>query len=47
VIYAAIVVVWASLVFYAWRSSKAPAFVPDELEAEVGTGAPSAEDSAR
>jgi len=47
VIYGAIVVAWASLVLYAWRSSKAPEYVPDALEAEVGTGTPSAEDSAR
>jgi len=35
VIYTAIVVAWAGLVFYAWRSSKAPEFVPEELEAEA------------
>jgi uncharacterized protein len=34
-IYTAIVVVWASLVLYAWRVSRAPAYVPDEIEVEV------------
>lgn len=31
-IYAAIVVVWASLVLYAWRVSRAPERVPDEVD---------------
>jgi uncharacterized membrane protein YfcA len=35
--YVTIVVAWASLVYLAWNLSKAPAFVPDELEAEVST----------
>lgn len=47
VIYATIIVAWAGLVFYAWRSSKAPEFVPAELEAEVETDAPQAEDTTR
>ena len=47
VIYATIVVAWAGLVFYAWRSSKAPEFVPAELEAEVETDAPQVEDTTR
>jgi len=34
-IYATIVVAWASLVYLAWQMSKAPAFVPDELEDAV------------
>ncbi len=34
-IYLTIVVAWAGLVFYAWRSSQAPEYVPAELEAEV------------
>ncbi len=34
-IYAAIVAVWASLVLYAWRVSRAPEFIPEELEADV------------
>jgi uncharacterized membrane protein YfcA len=34
-IYGVIVVAWASLVIYAWRVSRAPETVPDELEAEV------------
>ncbi|KRD19306.1 permease [Mycobacterium sp. Root265] len=47
VIYATIVVAWAGLVFYAWRSSKAPEFVPADLEAEVETDAPQVEDTTR
>ena len=47
VIYATIIVAWAGLVFYAWRSSKAPEFVPAELEAEAEAGAPAAEDTNR
>jgi uncharacterized membrane protein YfcA len=31
-IYTAIVAVWASLVLYAWRVSRAPEYVPDEIE---------------
>jgi uncharacterized protein len=34
-IYTAIVAVWASLVVYAWRLSRAPESVPDELETGV------------
>lgn len=34
-IYAAIVVAWASFVYLAWKLSKAPTFVPDALEAET------------
>jgi uncharacterized membrane protein YfcA len=34
-IYTAIVAAWASLVVYAWRVSRAPRFVPDELETGV------------
>jgi uncharacterized protein len=34
-IYVGIVVAWAGFVFLAWKLSKAPAFVPAELEAEV------------
>jgi len=47
VIYATIIVAWAGLVFYAWRSSKAPEFVPAELEAEVETDAAQVEDTTR
>lgn len=47
VIYAAIVAAWAGLVFYAWRSSKAPAYVPEELEADVEVDAPAVEDPTR
>jgi len=47
VIYATIVVAWAALVFYAWKSSKAPEYVPEELEAEVSTDTPSVEDTTR
>ncbi|OBF25088.1 sulfite exporter TauE/SafE family protein [Mycobacterium sp. ACS4331] len=39
-IYATIVVVWAGLLFYAWRAMHAPAYVPDELEASVGEPVP-------
>lgn len=46
VIYATIVVAWAALVFYAWRSSKAPEYLPEELETQVGTDA-TAEDTTR
>jgi len=35
VIYLVIVAAWAGLIAYVWRASKAPEFVPDELEAEV------------
>jgi hypothetical protein len=38
-IYATIVVAWASFVYLAWKLSKAPAFVPDELEAETADDA--------
>ncbi|MET4429301.1 sulfite exporter TauE/SafE family protein [Mycolicibacterium sp. 624] len=34
-IYATIVVAWASLLYVAWKVSKAPEFVPDELEVAV------------
>jgi uncharacterized protein len=34
-IYLTIIVAWAGLVFYAWRTSKAPEFVPEGLEADV------------
>ena len=34
-IYSAIVVAWAVLVTYAWRVSRAPQYVPDEVEAEA------------
>lgn len=44
-IYATIVVAWAALVLYAWRTSKAPQYVPDELQAE--TDAPAAGDTTR
>ena len=37
-VYVAIVVAWASLVVVAWRASKAPEFVPDELATDVGSG---------
>ncbi|RZT15608.1 hypothetical protein EV589_3760 [Mycobacterium sp. BK558] len=43
--YATIVVAWAALVLYAWRTSKAPQYVPDELRAETDT--PAAEDTTR
>ncbi|KAA0111503.1 sulfite exporter TauE/SafE family protein [Mycolicibacterium sp. P9-22] len=46
-IYVTIVAAWAGLVFYAWRSSKAPEFVPEELEAEVDAEAPQVEDTTR
>ncbi len=46
VIYATIVVGWAGLVFYAWRTSQAPAYVPEELEAEVATGEPVRDETA-
>lgn len=36
-IYSAIVVAWAALLVVAWRMSRVPRFVPDELEAEVRT----------
>jgi hypothetical protein len=45
-IYATIVVAWASFVYLAWKLSKAPAFVPAELEAEV-TEAEAPADEAR
>lgn len=47
VIYVTIVAAWAGLVFYAWRSAKAPEFVPEELEAEVEAEAPQVEDTTR
>jgi uncharacterized membrane protein YfcA len=49
VIYAAIIMAWAGLVFYAWQSSKAPEFVPEELEAAVAleSETPAAEDTGR
>ncbi|MGV0746512.1 sulfite exporter TauE/SafE family protein [Mycolicibacterium sp. XJ870] len=34
-IYATIVVVWVSLVVYAWRTSRAPEYLPEELDAEA------------
>ena len=34
-VYAAIVVAWAAFVVLAWKSSRAPEFVPQELEDEV------------
>ena len=34
-IYAAIVVVWATFVVLAWRLSRAPAFLPADLENEA------------
>jgi hypothetical protein len=34
-IYATIVVAWASFGYLAWKLTKAPAFVPDALEAET------------
>lgn len=37
VIYAVIVVAWAALVVVAWRTSGAPEFVPDALEADSGS----------
>jgi uncharacterized protein len=40
VLYTTIVVVWVGLVVYAWRASRAPAFVPDELEVEAEESAP-------
>jgi uncharacterized protein len=46
-IYVTIVAAWAGLVFYAWRSSKAPEFVPDALEAEVEAESPQVEDTTR
>lgn len=42
VIYLAIIAAWASLVVVAWRVSKAPEFVPAELEAEVAESPESA-----
>jgi uncharacterized protein len=36
-IYTAIVVVWASLVVYAWRVSRAPRFAPEEHEMATGS----------
>jgi uncharacterized membrane protein YfcA len=44
-IYLAIVIVWAALIGYAWRTSQAPEYVPGELEAEV-LAAPRTEESA-
>ena len=48
-IYATIIVAWAGLVFYAWRATKAPEFVPEELEAEVAVEKPGepADDASR
>lgn len=48
-LYVLIVAAWAGLVFYAWRSSQAPAYVPEELEAEVTPETPGerADDAAR
>jgi uncharacterized membrane protein YfcA len=46
-IYVTIVAAWAGLVFYAWRSSKAPEFVPEELEAAVETESSQVEDTTR
>ncbi|MBS1696587.1 MAG: sulfite exporter TauE/SafE family protein [Actinobacteria bacterium] len=40
ILYTTIVIVWAGLVAYAWRSARAPQYVPDELEAGVGIEAP-------
>ena len=34
-IYLAIVVAWVGLIAYTWRTSQAPEYVPEELEAEV------------
>jgi uncharacterized membrane protein YfcA len=34
-IYGVILVAWPSLAMYAWRASRAPKYVPDELEPEV------------
>ena len=36
-VYATIVVAWAAFVFVAWRTSRAPAFVPSEIPAEVAS----------
>jgi uncharacterized membrane protein YfcA len=38
VIYGLIVAAWATFVYLAWRISKAPAFVPDELQDELALG---------
>jgi uncharacterized protein len=40
VVYSVIVVAWAALVFVAWRTSQAPAFVPDELAGDEVAGVP-------
>lgn len=34
-VYLTILIAWAALIGYTWRSSRAPEFVPDELAAEV------------
>jgi uncharacterized protein len=49
IIYLTIVAAWAGLVFYAWKSSKAPEFVPEDLEADVAleSETPTAEDTNR
>lgn len=36
-VYATIVVAWAAFVFVAWRTSRAPAFMPSEIPAEVAS----------
>lgn len=36
-IYAGIVIAWGTFVLLAWRASRAPEFVPQELETEVST----------
>jgi uncharacterized protein len=49
VIYTTIVAVWTGLVFYAWRSSRAPEYVPEGLEDGVSSESPAepAEDTTR
>ncbi len=42
---AGIVIAWASFVLLAWRASRAPEFVPEELEAEVAAPVGSGDDT--
>lgn len=46
IVYLAILVSWAALIVYTWRSSRAPAYVPDALADEVAQNPEYVEDLA-